>query len=116
MIKFIKNLIIALLVISTVCFGGDIMAEHVVSGIFLDVSNTVQKEFNKIISLNDICFESKTSYLGKTLYSYSIISLPRIELSILVDDYSCKVIDYYLKYKNTSGYEDVCIPITITRS
>lgn len=45
--KLIKNLIITLLAMSTVCFGGDIMAEHVVTGIFLDVSNTVQKEFSE---------------------------------------------------------------------
>ena len=114
--KFIKNLIIALLTVCSVCFGGDIVAEHVVTGIFLDVNNTIQKEFNTNIKLEDICFESKTTYLGKTLYNYSIISLPRIELSILVDDYSNRVIDYYLRYKNTSGYEDVRIPITITRS
>lgn len=114
--KSIKNLIIALLTVCSVCFGGDIVAEHVVTGIFLDVNNTIQKEFNTNIKLEDICFENKTSYLGKTLYNYSIISIPRVELSILVDDYSCRVIDYYLKVKNTSGYEDVCIPITITRS
>lgn len=114
--KLIKNLIITLLAMSTVCFGGDIMAEHVVTGIFLDVNNTIQKEFNTNIKLEDICFENKTSYLRKTLYNYSIISIPCVELSILVDDYSCRVIDYYLKFKNTSGYEDVCIPITITRS
>ena len=84
--KSIKNLIITLLTVCSVCFGGDIVAEHVVTGIFLDVNNTIQKEFNTNIKLEDICFESKTSYLGKTLYNYSIISIPRVELSILVDD------------------------------
>lgn len=78
-------------------YAGDFAATEIIDSSFLEVKQRIELDFNVTLKRDDLYFESKTSYLEKTLYNYGIKSLPKLKLYILVEDSSNKIIDFYLR-------------------